>query len=132
VFRLVLTSLSAVLAFSCFTQSSFASSHVVAHKSSHGAGLYLAAGLRPGHKYRIEVRTSGHKTFSGFLLEHVVGISGGRLFTDDPTKGLSGTTPRDFTIRQPVSGIRQWGMTLQVALRHGTGVTVRILDLGKR
>lgn len=131
--RLVLIVLSVVIIFSAVTDSALARTHVVAQKSSRSAGIYLAAGLHPGHKYRIEVRTSGHKAFAGFVLEHIVGISSGHLFTDDPTKKLTGTSPRDFTIRQPVAGkIGQWGITLQIALRKGLGITVRIIDLGTR
>ena len=110
-----------------------ASSHVIAQKSSkeQQGSVYLVHALRGQHTYRIDVTASGRQPFAGYGTEQVVGVYKGRLYTDSPSMKLNGTTPRSFTVAQPVRGtVSEWLLAVDVQLKRGRGLTVRFVDLG--
>jgi hypothetical protein len=113
---------------------SLARSNVIAQKSTKAPlGLvYLRSGLVPGHWYRVEVTSSGHQPFSGYGTEYLIGVAKGRLFTGSPSLSLNGTTPRYFAVSQPVKGrLSEWILAVQIQLKKGHNLTVRIRDMGK-
>ncbi|GAC1323465.1 MAG: hypothetical protein NVS2B16_06340 [Chloroflexota bacterium] len=127
--------LASVLALAQWvTPSALAGSHVIFQKTSHLANgqLYLSVGLVPGRQYRIDVQARGHKSFSGYGTEFFNGIANHSLFTGNQSLVLRGTTPHSVAVKQPGrGGVRQWTLALAVRLASGTGLTVRLVDVGK-
>lgn len=112
-----------------------ARSRVIAQASTQRplGSVYLSRGLTPGHRYRIDVGGNGHRPFSGNGFEYLVLIQKGRLDTSNTPLSLNGTTPRSFSVTQPVSGgVHQWSVTFSVQLKSGRGLSVRLVDLGVR
>lgn len=94
--------------------------------------MYISRPLVPGRAYRIDITARGHRAFSGFGTEFFNGISNRQLFTGNQSLVLHGTTPQSFMVRQPGrTGVRAWDLAISVRLASGSGLTVRLVDLGK-
>ena len=112
----------------------FASTKVVASKSTRATNgsLYFSHGLSPGHDYRLDFVGPGHKRFRGYATIFYSGVSNHRLYTQTHPLLLSGMTPDSVKLLHPTSpGVGQWTVTLNVRVT-GTGMTVRLVDLGHR
>ena len=132
--RRIITVASIVLLCSSLSSPVSAASHVVAQASNKGpqGSVFLSRSLLPGHSYRIDVAAQGHHAFRGNGFEYLVYVQNGRLGSDNRTLQLTGTTPRSFSLQQPVStGVNQWALTVNVQLAAGRGLTVRFVDLGR-
>jgi hypothetical protein len=119
---------------SLFAPPSLARTNVIAQKSTKVplGTVYLRSGLLSGHWYRIEVTSSGHQPFAGYGTEYIIGVAKGSLFTGSPSLNLNGTTPRFFAVTQPVKGrLNEWLLAVQIELKKGHNLTVRIRDMGK-
>lgn len=109
-----------------------AASKLVAQKTSKTAGaVYLSVGLVAGHRYRIDVGAPTHRAFSGMGGQNYTYVANQHLFTASKPFQLKGTTPKSFSVTQSIKGkVTGWVLFMDVALAHGTSVTVRVYDLG--
>jgi hypothetical protein len=93
---------------------------------------YHVYGLIPGHHYRLALQSKTRVGFTANAIEDVLYINSGRL--GSATKALSyrGTTPKTYTIAQPVKGsLQTWRLTLQVVWTRHTSVSVHLTDLSR-
>jgi hypothetical protein len=111
-----------------------AQNHIVAQRTSKAkpGHVYLGYRLNPGHRYRVDVSSRGHHSFSGFGTEIYQYITNHVLHTGSKSMSLSGVTPHSFTIKQPVSQhLGGWSVAINCQLTDASGLTVRLVDLGK-
>ena len=111
-----------------------AKERVVAQKTlQKRSGVYLSLMLTAGHRYRIEVRSPSARPFVGQGVENYTRVVSHQLRQDTREIKLSGTTPQSFTVKQQLGGqVTGWILGLQVQLKRGTGITVRVIDTGKQ
>jgi hypothetical protein len=110
------------------------SGHIVAKRSAKkGASeVYLPAGLKNGHRYRLEVTSSGrHKVYViGF--QTYTYINSKHLFDGNKPFSLSGQTPYSYTFTQPSSRhLTSWSMAATTRVIGSHHLTVQVRDLGK-
>jgi hypothetical protein len=107
-----------------------ARSTVVAQKASKKSGtVYIAHRLVSGHRYRIDVVSKHHRTFAGNAIENYISVKSGRLVQGVHPMKLSGTTPKSFSLTQPVSGhLGSWIVALTVDSARARRLIVRIVD----
>jgi hypothetical protein len=110
-----------------------AHTHVVAQKSVKKGvgGLTLYGALKQGHKYRIEVVSTGKYAVTGSGFQNYTYKSGKQV--GQGTKGftLKGTTPFTMDIRAPTQAtLMQWVLAVEVSIAGRHALTVRYRDLG--
>lgn len=112
-----------------------ASSHVILQKTSAKRALgYLTvtAGLRPGHRYRLEVASIGHSDFQGYGFEELTYIYKKNASRLNQSLKLKGSTPKSFTLVAPNRGrLTSWLLGLSVQTKNHRRLTVRVVDLGR-
>jgi hypothetical protein len=112
----------------------FAGARVVAQRTSRArpGHIFLGYHLKPGHRYRVEVASRGHHSFTGFGTEIYQYVNNHTLHTGWKSLALSGVTPRSFTVNQPISNhLAGWSVAMNVQLTDARDLTVRLVDLGK-
>lgn len=117
---------------SLLTATAHARTTLIAQRSSKTAtGLYISHNLRPGHRYRLQILSRGHRPVVGTGLEYFTYIQKRRLYVGHKPFNLHGTTPMSRTFVQP-GGKRpaEWSLAETLVLRRGRGLTVRLFDLG--
>lgn len=110
------------------------STHIIAQKSSKkGArSVYLAHGLSYGHKYRIEIVSTGKYSISGYGFQNYTYVSHRQLVQGMKPFSVSGKTPYSNVITAPVSArLTGWSLTAEVTITGKHRLTVRYRDLGK-
>jgi ribosomal protein L31 len=115
-----------------FATSVQAASHttVVAQRSTKKTGtVFLAARLTTGHRYRIDVTSSGHRVFTGYGIENYVFVKNGQIGEGSKPLTLKGKTPWSLTLNQPISGhLGSWLLSTTVQVLGSRALTVRIVD----
>lgn len=110
------------------------STHIIAQKTSKkGArGVYLSHGLTYGHKYRIEIVSSGKYSVSGYGFQNYTYVNHKQLVQGMKPFTVSGKTPYKSAVTPPVSAkLSGWILTAQVSVTGNHTLTVRFRDLGK-
>lgn len=108
--------------------------HIVAQRSARkGASqVYLPAGLKNGHRYRLVAVSSGHHKLYVAGFEVYTYLNSRHLFDGQKMLSLSGTTPYSFTITQPSSRrLTSWSLAVTVRVAGSKKLTVQVRDLGK-
>ncbi len=125
--------LAAAVAFTLAALPAYAHSGVVAQRTTKKLpGIYLSHGLLPGHRYRLQVTSSGHRPIFGYGFEYYTYISDRLLHAGSHSLQIRGTTPTSLTLTQPIGNkLAEWDFVVTVQLRTGRGMTVRLIDLGK-
>ena len=104
---------------------------IVAERSTRaGRAVYLSHSLKPGHRYRLTVTTHGRRSVDGLGIENYVFIRAGNIGTGIKPLHIRGTTPFSFTFGQPIRHLGEWSISINVQLKAGNGLTLRLLDLG--
>jgi hypothetical protein len=125
-------SIAIALFVSLLTVPAYAGTTLIAQRSSKTAsGLYISHNLRPGHRYRLEIISRGHRPVIGTGFEYFTYIQKRRLYVGHQPLNLHGTTPMSTTFTQP-SGKKpaEWSLAENLVLRRGRGLTVKLFDLG--
>lgn len=125
-------SLAIALAGSLLTLPAYARTTLVAQRSSKTApGLYLSHNLKPGHRYRLQIVSRGHRPVIGIGFQYFTYIQNRRLYVGHRPLNLRGTTPLSTTFSQPAGKKpSEWSLAENLMLRRGRGLTVRLFDLG--
>ncbi len=93
--------------------------------------MYLSHNLKPGHRYRLQIVSRGHRPVVGTGFQYYTYIQNRRLYVGHKPLELRGKTPLSVTFDQPISQRpAEWSMAENVVLRQGRGLTVRLFDLG--
>jgi hypothetical protein len=109
-----------------------AQSKLIAKKVSRPAGsVWLAHGLKPDHTYQVQFASSGHQKFFGRAIERYNFVANKRLGSGSKPMGMSGTTPRTFTVRAPVKHLNDWILAINAQTLSGGRLTVKLVDTGK-
>lgn len=110
------------------------SGHVLAQKSARKGsfGVYLPVRLTTGHRYRVEVVSSGHQKIRGNGFENYTYVSNKHLIQGTKPLSINGSTPYSLKITQPISAhLGGWILVVNVQLLSRHPLTVRVRDLGK-
>lgn len=110
-----------------------AKAKIIAQSTSpKGTGaVYLATGFVPGHRYRIDLVSPAHVSFTGAGLENYAYVYKGRLGTGTHNFKFSGKAPRSMILKQPVSfALDSWQVTVEVSDTARKQITLRFVDLG--
>lgn len=133
--RRVLVFVSVVALGSLLAAPALAGSRVVAQKSIKRsyATVFLMHNLAAGHRYRIDVTSSGHQKFAGYGVENYAYVSNHMLHTGIKSLTLAGATPRSFPVSQPTSNhVTEWTLAVNIQINGGPGLTVRFVDTSAR
>ena len=135
--RRLVSLFSLVMLAALLASPALARSKVIAQKSTKVpmGSIYLAVRLHSGHSYHVDVTADGRRPFLGYGTEQLLGTANKRAFTTSSSLSLSGTTPRSFTVRQALSAqvkLNEWVLAVQIQLKAGKKMTVRIVDLGRK
>jgi hypothetical protein len=126
--------ISAAVIAAAFAAPAFAGSKVIFQRSNKAAtSVNIVVGLAPGHAYRVEISSPKKHSFvvNGFQDYRYVANKMLHSSTSDVKK--KGKTPGSFVIKQPhVPSLDQWILGADVSVTTGRGITVRVVDLGKR
>lgn len=114
------------------TLPAYARTTLIAQRSSKNAsGLYISHNLKPGHRYRLQVVSRGHRPVVGIGFQYFTYIQRRRLYVGHQPLNLHGTTPMSTTFTQPAgTKLSEWSLAENLVLRRGRGLTVRLFDLG--
>lgn len=129
--RILLFAAAAALALSVLP--AYAHSHVVAQRTvKKQPTVYLSHGLAPGHTYRLQVTSGRRRAVFGFGFEYYTYVSNRRLYAGNHSLQIHGTTPASLTFSQPVGAkLAEWDFAVNIQIRTGRGLTVKLIDLGK-
>jgi hypothetical protein len=126
--------LACALAAPALAQSAAAGrTHVIAQKSATKGSnvVILSSRLTPGHKYRIEMASSGKFAFSANGFENYTYFVSRHVAQRTKPFSLKGSTPYTHMILPPISAkLSGWSITVQAIIIGKHPLTVRYRDLG--
>ena len=107
--------------------------HVIAQKSAKKGSdvVILSSGLIPGHRYRIEVLSSGKFPVAANGFQNYAYRSNHHIAAGTKPFSLRGKTPYTYKIPLPISSkLSEWSITVQTIISGEHPLTVRYRDLG--
>jgi hypothetical protein len=129
--RRILMVILAFAALAAPATSSFAASKSKPRKVIQTGFMYASRSLKPGHRYQVTVSSpSGKVKFVGNAIETYTWVRNRQFGESNKSVHLAGTTPKKFTIKQPVPvKLNGWLIALSVQDTSRRPLVVRFVDL---
>jgi hypothetical protein len=97
-----------------------------------GAFFYHVYGLIPSHHYQLRVQSKGKVAFTGNAIEDLTYVKSGQLGATSKSLQYKGTTPKTYSLTQPITGrIESWTFTIQILTNKTLPLYVHVVDLSR-
>lgn len=107
--------------------------HIIAQKSATKGSnvVILSSRLTPGHKYRVELVSSGKFAVSANGFVYYAYVVNRHAKAGTKPFSLAGKTPYTYRVPRPISSkLSGWSITIQAIISGKHPLTVRYRDLG--